>query len=46
MVKVGKRAIRNLTAVNLVIPDGVIVEHVDLFASLAVLGRKLREQQK
>jgi hypothetical protein len=24
----------------------VIVEHVDLFVSLAVLGRKLREQQK
>jgi redox-sensing transcriptional repressor len=46
MVKVGMRAIWNLTAVNLVIPDGVIVEHVDLFVSLAVLGRKLREQQK
>ncbi|HWQ10835.1 MAG TPA: redox-sensing transcriptional repressor Rex [Holophaga sp.] len=46
MVKAGIRAIWNLTAVNLVVPDGTIVEHVDLFASLAVLGRKLREQPK
>ena len=46
MVKVGMRAIWNLTTVNLVVPDGMIVEHVDLFASLAVLGRKLREQRK
>lgn len=45
MVRTGMRALWNLTPVNLVVPDGTIVEHVDLFASLAVLGRKLREQQ-
>ena len=45
MVKAGMRAIWNLTPMNLVVPEGTIVEHVDLFASLAVLGRKLREQQ-
>lgn len=44
MVGVGIRAIWNFTSVNLSVPSGVIVERVDLVGSLAVLGRKLREQ--
>lgn len=45
MVQAGIRAIWNLTAVNLVVPAGVIVESVDLFASLATLGGRLREMR-
>lgn len=44
MVSVGIRAIWNFSTVNLAVPPDVIVEHVDLVGSLAVLGRKLREQ--
>lgn len=43
LVEAGIRAIWNFTPVKLVVPDGIIVERVDLAASLAVLSRSLRE---
>jgi redox-sensing transcriptional repressor len=44
LVKVGIKAIWNFTPVKLKVPEDVIVEKVDLAASLAVLSRSLKEK--
>ena len=44
LVEVGIRAIWNFTPVKLVVPESIIVEKVDLAASLAVFSRSLREK--
>lgn len=43
MVKAGVRAIWNFTSVKLSVPDDIIVERVDLVASLATLSSKLKQ---
>ena len=43
LVQAGFKALWNFTPVNLAVPHGVIVERVDLAASLAVLSRSLKE---
>lgn len=45
-VAAGIQAIWNFTATKLVVPEGVIVERVDLAASLAVLSSKLAAMTK
>ncbi|AQT68972.1 Redox-sensing transcriptional repressor rex [Anaerohalosphaera lusitana] len=46
IVEAGIRAIWNFTTVKLDVPDGVIVERVDLAASLALLSRRTAEAMK
>ncbi|MCF7958902.1 MAG: redox-sensing transcriptional repressor Rex [Phycisphaerae bacterium] len=43
MVNAGIRAIWNFTPVKLTVPENIVVERVDLLASLAVLTRGLRK---
>ncbi len=43
MIQSGIRALWNFTQAHLDVPENVIVEHVDLSASLAVLSRRLAE---
>lgn len=45
MVHSGIRAIWNFTPHKIIVPPEIIVEYVDMFASLAVLSRRLAEQQ-
>jgi redox-sensing transcriptional repressor len=44
LVQAGITAIWNFTPVKLIVPQGVIVEKVDLAASLAVLSRSVKEK--
>jgi redox-sensing transcriptional repressor len=44
LVQAGITAIWNFTPVKLIVPGGVIVEKVDLAASLAVLSRSVKER--
>lgn len=44
LVQSGFKALWNFTPAKLIVPDSIIVERVDLAASLAVLSRKLKEQ--
>jgi len=43
MIHSGIRAIWNFTPQKIQVPPGIIVEYVDMFASLAVLSRRLAE---
>ncbi|MCD8480784.1 MAG: redox-sensing transcriptional repressor Rex [Candidatus Cloacimonetes bacterium] len=45
MVHSGIKAIWNFTPHKIIVPPDIIVEYVDMFASLAVLSRRLAEQQ-
>jgi len=45
MVHSGIKAIWNFTPQKIILPPDIIVEYVDMFASLAVLSRRLAEQQ-
>ncbi|HQB97479.1 MAG: redox-sensing transcriptional repressor Rex [Candidatus Cloacimonadaceae bacterium] len=44
MVHSGIKAIWNFTPHKIIVPPDIIVEYVDMFASLAVLSRRLAEQ--
>lgn len=44
MVHSGIKAIWNFTPRKIIVPPEIIVEYVDMFASLAVLSRRLAEQ--
>jgi redox-sensing transcriptional repressor len=44
MVHSGIKAIWNFTPHKIIVPPEIIVEYVDMFASLAVLSRRLAEQ--
>lgn len=46
MVRAGICAIWNFTPTSLELPESVIVQNMDLYASLAVLSRKLHERLK
>ncbi len=46
MVHSGIKAIWNFTPHKIIVPPDIIVEYVDMFASLAVLSRRLAEQYK
>lgn len=43
MIHSGIKAIWNFTPQKIIVPPGIIVEYVDMFASLAVLSRRLAE---
>ncbi len=45
MVHSGIRAIWNFTPQKIIVPPNIIVEYVDMFASLAVLSRRLAERE-
>ncbi len=45
MVHSGIRAIWNFTPHKIIVPPNIIVEYVDMFASLAVLSRRLAERE-
>lgn len=45
MVHSGIKAIWNFTPQKILVPADIIVEYVDMFASLAVLSRRLAEQE-
>lgn len=46
MVCSGIQAIWNFSSTNLVVPPDLIVENVELYASLAILGRKLARRKR
>lgn len=46
MVHSGIKAIWNFTPHKIIVPPDIIVEYVDMFASLAVLSRRLAERNK
>ena len=46
MVHSGIKAIWNFTPHKIIVPPDIIVEYVDMFASLAVLSRRLAERYK
>jgi redox-sensing transcriptional repressor len=45
MVHSGIKAIWNFTPQKIIVPADIIVEYVDMFASLAVLSRRLAERE-
>ncbi|MDD4310785.1 MAG: redox-sensing transcriptional repressor Rex [Candidatus Cloacimonetes bacterium] len=45
MVHSGIKAIWNFTPQKIIVPPDIIVEYVDMFASLAVLSRRLAERE-
>lgn len=45
MVHSGIKAIWNFTPQKIIVPPDIIVEYVDMFASLAVLSRRLAEKE-
>jgi len=45
MVHSGIKAIWNFTPQKIIVPPQIIVEYVDMFASLAVLSRRLAEKE-
>ena len=46
MAASGIRAIWNFAPITLDVPDEIIVENVELYASLAIFSRKLEERRK
>jgi redox-sensing transcriptional repressor len=46
MVKAGIQAIWNFAPITLDVPEDIIVENVELYASLAIFSRKLSERSK
>ena len=44
LVQSGIRAIWNFAPITLDVPDEIIVENVELYASLAIFSRKLAER--
>jgi redox-sensing transcriptional repressor len=46
MVRSGIQAIWNFAPITLDVPDEIIVENVELYASLAIFSRKLEERRK
>jgi redox-sensing transcriptional repressor len=46
MVRSGIQAIWNFAPITLDVPDEIIVENVELYASLAIFSRKLEEKRK
>ena len=46
MVRSGIQAIWNFAPITLAVPAEIIVENVELYASLAIFSRKLEERRK
>ena len=46
MVRGGLQAIWNFAPITLDLPEEIIVENVELYASLAIFSRKLEERRK
>jgi redox-sensing transcriptional repressor len=46
MVRSGLQAIWNFAPITLDVPEEIIVENVELYASLAIFSRKLEERRK